>query len=234
MTMARPQQKPSMIEAAMSVTTGKRGERWRWEACGSGAAKGWVWMGLGARTAVSTDGPDDQHEGAGAHDRREERLNSRAVLPGRVRHSDECANDGRIRSLGTVDHARAAAEERADETDHPRGVQRDGRLDVRHEGEGDRLGDLSEANGDAKQHLSLEKVDLARRRPRVPLLVEHVRGETAAEGRWRVRLARRPALEHARLWTSVWRRAKPGGIAARLAHGSCELRKVSDLLQCTW
>jgi len=53
-----------------------------------------------------------------------------------------------------VDHAGAPAEDAARQAHHPGRVQRDRRLDMGHEGEGYRLGDLREADGDPQQHLA--------------------------------------------------------------------------------
>mmetsp|Transcript_15379 Transcript_15379/g.35989 ORF Transcript_15379/g.35989 Transcript_15379/m.35989 type:complete len:534 (-) Transcript_15379:7-1608(-) len=115
-----------------------------------------------ANEFVSTGEPDQQHEASTDHDGREEELDPLAVASRHCGFGDQRRDDRRKRSFGAVDHARAPTEDAADEPDDPRSMDRNGRLDVRHEGKRDGLGNLGKADGDAKSHLGLHKADLFR------------------------------------------------------------------------
>mmetsp|Transcript_35125 Transcript_35125/g.110380 ORF Transcript_35125/g.110380 Transcript_35125/m.110380 type:complete len:208 (-) Transcript_35125:31-654(-) len=119
---------------------------------------------------VASRDPDHKHEATTDHDGWEKQLNALTV-PARLRRSwDQCRNNSCESSLRPVDHPRASAEEAADQPHNPSGVYSNRWLDVRHEGKGNRLRDLGEADGDSECHLRLDKGRLLRRRHLPPAL----------------------------------------------------------------
>ena len=145
MTTAKPQQKPSMTEAATKFMS-----------------------------FLSSQQPNDEHNGPRDHDRGEEQLDVCAVFTLLVWFADKGGNDGSKGALGALDHSRPSPEQDPNYADDPCGVQGDGRRDVCHEGKGDGFGDLRKANGDSEQHFGFDKVELFLFGQRVELWRQYV------------------------------------------------------------
>mmetsp|Transcript_1237 Transcript_1237/g.2743 ORF Transcript_1237/g.2743 Transcript_1237/m.2743 type:complete len:200 (-) Transcript_1237:126-725(-) len=119
---------------------------------------------------VCTCQPDEEHEGPARHHRREQQLDAGPVPALLGWRWDHGGDDGCKGTLCAVHHTGSSTKQAADQAHNPCGVDCDVRLYVCHEGEGHRLGDLGEADGDAQQNLVLDETQLLLRGHGSPFL----------------------------------------------------------------